>query len=456
MKEFIKKYKFNITILIIYATITLIGIIFHENWRDEAQSWLIARDLNFIDIFKQMKFEGHPCLWHFIIAPFVKLGFPYFVQNIIAWLIMCTTTGLILWKLSFNKYVKILIIFSAPFLYYYSVIARSYCLIPLAIVLIAITYKNRKEKPIQYVLSISFLAHTHVLMLGLVGILYLFFFFEELILKFNKKTKEERRLIIISFVIAIVGLILLFLQLFSSIDTNSQVEGNMEINNDTGRFLYEIVVNIVSKTLGNENYGVIVCVISILMAETISQLINNTKNTLIMLIGIGFQLGVYLFIYADLSYQKIFTSLFIIIFCYFIQDENQKKISFIWFETSLVFILMLNCILGINAFAKDVQYEFSDAKNTAEFINYNINESSTFIVSSIPYASAIIPYTNSYKFWSPQINNYYTFVTWNADLIKGYTLDEFEKTIVNNFENRDNIYFIYCYNWGEGRIRNFS
>ena len=43
----------------IYLIISFIIIILHEAWRDEAQSWLIARDLSFIDILKQMKFEGH-------------------------------------------------------------------------------------------------------------------------------------------------------------------------------------------------------------------------------------------------------------------------------------------------------------------------------------------------------------------------------------------------------------
>lgn len=73
MKEYIKKNKFNIIITVIYAIITLVIIMYHENWRDEAQSWLIARELGLIDIFKQMKYEGHPALWYLILAPFAKL-----------------------------------------------------------------------------------------------------------------------------------------------------------------------------------------------------------------------------------------------------------------------------------------------------------------------------------------------------------------------------------------------
>lgn len=73
MKEYIKKNKFNILITLIYSIATLTVILFHESWRDEAQSWLIARDLGIIDIFKQMKYEGHPALWYLILVPFAKL-----------------------------------------------------------------------------------------------------------------------------------------------------------------------------------------------------------------------------------------------------------------------------------------------------------------------------------------------------------------------------------------------
>jgi hypothetical protein len=44
--------------LIIYTSIVCIACCFHEPWEDEAQAWLIARDLSPIEIVKQMRFEG--------------------------------------------------------------------------------------------------------------------------------------------------------------------------------------------------------------------------------------------------------------------------------------------------------------------------------------------------------------------------------------------------------------
>ena len=72
-----KKLTFKNIILLIYIIFTLIITLHHEPWRDEAQSWLIAKNLNILEIINQMKYEGHPCLWHLILLPFAKLNFPY-------------------------------------------------------------------------------------------------------------------------------------------------------------------------------------------------------------------------------------------------------------------------------------------------------------------------------------------------------------------------------------------
>lgn len=458
MKEFIKKNKFNICVMFIYSIVTLIAVIFHENWRDEAQSWLIARDLSFIDIFKQMRYEGHPCLWHFILAPFAKLGLPYVTENIISFLIMNITAFLILNKCPLNKFLKVLILFSAPFIYYYPVISRSYCLIPLALALIAITYKTRKEKPIRYVLSITLLAHTHVLMLGVVGILYLFFFVEELILKFNKKNKQEKKAIIISLLIAIIGLLLLFVQLYSSIDTNSYVEENFELDENKLDLLFIIIYTIFARILGNTNLIFNIIVFFITLVVLIYQFILNKKITSMMLVSICFQLFVYLFIYSDLVNQKSLTMLLIIIFFAWIEqyediDNTKKKLPV--FEIYLCFILAFSCIFGVRSVSREIKYKYSYAKETAGFINNNISEDAIFIPSDIPFSSAIIPFTNVKKFWSPQINDYFSFVTWNEETASSYYINDFKNVIDEKFNDKNNIYFIYCYNWTEEGLQWF-
>ena len=456
MKDFLKKNWFNICILFIYSLITLILVMFHENWRDEAQSWLIARDLNFIDIFKQMKYEGHPCLWHYIVAPFAKLGFPYIMQNIIAWAIMCITSALVLWKSNISKFLKVLIVFSAPFIYFYSAIARSYALIPLALALIAITYKNRKEKPIHYVLSITFLAHTHVLMLGLVGALFVFFFFEELILKFKNKTGKEKKLLLISLIVAIVGLLVLVLELYSSIGTNPAADGKIAINENMFKFCGKIIYKITENISGNDSKIVNWAIIIGFICVAIYGLIRNTKNTVILIISIAFQICIYLFVYADLDYQKVFTTLLVLMFYLWIGKYEERKKVTIAIETYLVFVLVFNCVLGIKSGIEEIKNEYSNAKLCADYIESNISKDSVFITSNIPFSTAIIPYTDGYKFWSPQTCDYFTFATWNEETNSSYTLGEFFSRIEETFKETDNIYFLYCNNWNDEAIAKFK
>ena len=125
-----------------------------------------------------MKYEGHFLLWYLILMPFAKLGFPYYTTNIISWLITCISVWLILDKAPFKFYKRVLLIFTFPLLYLYPIISRCYCLIPLAIVLMSIFYKDRKEKPLKYLISIVLLANTHVIMLGMVGIVLLDYIWE--------------------------------------------------------------------------------------------------------------------------------------------------------------------------------------------------------------------------------------------------------------------------------------
>ena len=83
-------------VLLAYVLFNLSFILCHENWRDEAQAWLLARDLSIPELFEQMSYEGHPCLWHLLLMPLVRLGLPYISMNILSLLIMAAAVALFL------------------------------------------------------------------------------------------------------------------------------------------------------------------------------------------------------------------------------------------------------------------------------------------------------------------------------------------------------------------------
>ena len=454
MKEFFKKNKFNIIVLFIYSVTTFIIMLYHESWRDEAQTWLIAKNLNFIEIFQQMKYEGHPCLWIYMVLPFAKLGFPYITQNIICWIIMNITVAILLWKTSVDKLIKVLIIFSAPFIYYYSIIARNYCLIPLALVLIAALYKDRGKKPIQYVAAITLLAHTHILMLGLVGILYTLFFIEELFIHFKTKTKTEKKWIIVSLIIAILGLIILFLQLYGSTSENAVINKKDEFE---FKYLDEIIpiAELITKSLtdvidDNICFSIILSILIIM----IHGMIKHPRETLIYIVAVAFNLYVFIFIYSNLSLQKASIYLLLLIFLLLLQSKDDEKKENYLLEGILIIILVLNIGTGIKAVNKDIKNQYSCSRETAKYIKENIRKSDTIITSHVPSASALIPYLNGYTFWNPQICEYFTYSTWNDELMREYSIQEFIDNTKEYIKDKENVYFIFCYNWQEERFKN--
>lgn len=466
IKEKINSKNLDIIILLIYAIITfIITIIFHEKWRDEAQAWLIARDLDFVGILKQMGYEGHPPLWHFILMPFAKLGFPYMTMSVISWAISCITSWLIIKKAPFKRKTKILILLSAPFIYFYPTIARSYCLIPLATTLIAINYPKRNEKKISYVLSVLFLAYTHVLMLGLVGILYLLFFLEQLF--FTKKSKNDIKKLVVALAIAIIGLLCLALILMGSIKSNNDVSvaGTLQIRAHSPQmFIRLIKLHIKNITyllwkleggivgvIGNTSGFQTICFIAIIML-LILEFKTNIVNAVVLCVSCLWQFFIYLFIYADTAEQKVNTLFIIFIFIAWLNTtdkENKKNLNNEYIKKIIIqfcmFVLILSDIYGLSAIQNEIKYLYSDAKNVANFIEEELEEDAILVGINAPTPTSIVPFTKNKKIWNACSNSYYTYMVWDENANVDLPINQIINNIKENFSSKDNVYLIESY-----------
>lgn len=474
MKEFVKKNKINLVVMLCYSIITFIILLFHESWRDEAQAWLIARDLNIIDIFRQMKYEGHPVIWYLILVPFAKLGLPYIFVKIVSWLICNIAVWLILKKAPFNTFIKILFIFSMPMIYLYPSISRSYCLIPLAITLVAIYFGQRHEKPIQYILSILFLANTHVIMYGMVGILLLLFYIEELIQNRKTNSKEQKKKVYISLIVIIVGLILTLIPILISMTTNTDVSltSNTSIFENTKSKMENAYGKIMTGCFG-ENELILKIMAIALIILLCYEIRYHFKNALIIIFTEGLQFLIYTYVYMG-SEQRVSTLILLMMFIFWIQNDKKEKTVNInknekelvnnqkylkrqkrkeqltnAAEYILVFVLIINIVNGIDAVNKEIKTNYSSAYETSKWIKDNLEDDSIFICTSMPLSSAIIPYIGKDVFWSPQTLDYFSFTTWDEDYRTGYSLRDLQKRVKDNFETDQNLYLIYTYDFNE-------
>jgi hypothetical protein len=127
----------------------------HEPWFDEAQAWLIARDLNPGELIGHfIRYEGTPPLWHLLLMLPAKAGLPYASLQILSIALMGAGVWLLLRHSPFPLGFKILLPFTFFCFYQYTVVARSYALILPFLGGMALAHPSRWTKPIPFMLLI--------------------------------------------------------------------------------------------------------------------------------------------------------------------------------------------------------------------------------------------------------------------------------------------------------------
>ena len=399
MKYLKNKLTYKNILLLIYVIITFIITINHEPWRDEAQSWLIAKNLNIIDIIKQMKYEGHPCLWHLFLYPFTRLNFPYKYINIISWLIGCISTGIIIKKSPFSNYTTTALILSTPILYYYVVLSRSYCLVLFFIATLLHFYQNRKKRPILYGINLALLTNTHILICPLVGFLMLKHFYELITDKTNLKPK------IISFIIQILGVILLILQLATSLSNNAETGYIISAN------LFESLI-LLLKVMVNDNpilfitiFFSLISIIFVLFKQKFIFIATITTLLFFILINI--------YIYT-LGTQHIGIIILSILFYSYMYIKEHPKNKLL--EISLLIFFLSTIPYSLELSIKDITNKFTNSKDVATYITNNIPKNTTFLCVTDDKVLSIVPYLDkNYKFISHYTKKEFTYITWSNE-----------------------------------------
>jgi len=197
-------------VLMIWVVVTNFTIRYHEKWADEAQAWLIARDLDLRTIwFHELRYEGSPGLWHTIL--WVAQHVFHARYGAISFLgVSCAFAGVValLFISPFPHPVRWLIAFSYFFLYQYAVIARSYVLFPLFCLVAARQFRDLK-RPHLFALTLvplaNLTAHGSLMAFGL-ALAYAFRFVTQWSLHDDKTRKW--------FLVSAAGIVLMYVFLF--------------------------------------------------------------------------------------------------------------------------------------------------------------------------------------------------------------------------------------------------
>ena len=150
---------------------------YHEKWADEAQAWLIARDLDLRTIwFHELRYEGSPGLWHTIL--WVAQHVFHAKYGALGYIGMAGATAgaaLLIFEAPFPRYIRWPLAFTYFMVYQYAVIARPYTLLPLLAFAAAMLFKDIQH-PERMTIILVLLANLSLhgtILAGCLGLAYL-------------------------------------------------------------------------------------------------------------------------------------------------------------------------------------------------------------------------------------------------------------------------------------------
>ncbi|MBS1772182.1 MAG: hypothetical protein JST82_04935 [Bacteroidetes bacterium] len=419
----------------IYALLVLYGVTNHEPWRDEAQSYLAARDNSISGLFTFLPSEGHPPLWYLIIMPFVKMGLPYAFQNYLAAAFAIGGVFILLFRTSVPFVVKLLVPFSYFFLYEYAVFARDYCLIVFFVSAIIALYPQRFEKPWLFAGSVACLFNTQMLMFTLAVAIALLFIIDAM------QQKKLNGQVLGSFALmCVAGLYLIpFIVMKSSANI---------FDADITDHTQEMLVTASFGLLINDNTDVGM----LLLLGLLIPLVARPKALMVAVIGLS---GImYILGYKFVGGIRHCGLLFMVMIAsyaiaeYYKDDKwNIKKWTGVvqyggWL---LAGVALMQLSYTSEHYTDDIKLNYSDSKTVADIINKNTQGNAVLSAYPAAYACSIVPYLKKHtKTFYPESRRYGSFYINDSFYHKTVPEEVFIKTTLDSLRNYNGDVFLVC------------
>jgi hypothetical protein len=407
----------------------------HEMWRDEIQPWLLARDSSSIsELFANLKYEGHPGLWHLLLVPLTRYSdSPILMQ----YLHMVIATGSIYLLARYSPFSwpqKILLALSYYLFYEYSIISRNYAIGVFLLFAFCSLFPSRKKYPIAIALTLFLLSHTSVLGTILAIALSLSMVVERYVsqkdgglfrdFKFNHYA---------ALAVIVFGIVSAIIQLKPPVDSGFAPEWHFHADvlrltstlQTIGKAYFpipEIGLHYWnSQNVFFNHYASIIAILAMFLFA--KSLLNRPSAGLFFLLA-SFALLTFFYV-KYIGYMRHHGFLFLVLIAalwiaphstrinYLGMSKNNKGPSNIIMEPLFILILSAQVIGGLIATYHEYKYVFSQSKNVAQFILDNKFDSLN-IIGDVSYAvSPIAGYLNKSAFFYSDAHRYGTFVRWD-------------------------------------------
>lgn len=434
----------------------------HEMWRDELQAWLLARDsISITELFQNLKYEGHPGLWHLLLYPLTRISkIPESMQLLHVGIAMANVYMIMRYS-PFKRFQKILLSTGYFFIFEYTLISRNYGIGVFLIFCCCTLFQNRKQGTVLFSILIGLMAHTNVL-----GLISSICFVITILFDRLDRAKSSRILHdqyshlndLVSILIASTGIITSIVQLkppsdsgfASSWNFNFDLEKILELPNQIFHAYLPIPINGLNfweTNLLKENTLLTIAAsifLSVVILLSISYFVHRRTA---FVLYISMTMGLLIFFYVKYSggirhhgylYIALLAALWISPSCG--QPSSIKTLlenkSYATMDINIVLSRCLTTLFtiqsmgGIIACINDYKYPFSSAKETAEYIKSKNLVNSLIIGHKSPSASAVSGYINRKSIYYLDASRNGTFIRWD-DKRKRYNTEH----ILNYFDN---------------------
>ncbi|HZJ41446.1 MAG TPA: hypothetical protein VFD51_00265 [Patescibacteria group bacterium] len=398
----------------VFLIITVWAICNHSPWRDEAQSWLLIRDLNLPELINQMPYEGTPPLWHLLVYPLAKLNLPYVSQSILHYLLALSSVFILIFFSPLPKKAKLILPFTYYLLFEYIVIARNYNLTALLLFIIASIYSIRFKRPILYASLLFLLAWTNVHSLAMAFLLTSLFIYDLI-----KKQLDNKKNLTAVFVM-VSGIFSAILMLVPQLD---QYSGFTFLG---FRPIAQSLASALFPFFANPNLPIFVSIIvSLLWLPFIISLLKSWRAKIIFIIPVLWLEFIFLFKHSGyLRHYGLILIFFIFAWWLDLIIIKRKSIYKQSLYAKIILILFLVCLVinsgyAFNFFYKTNKMFFSGSQEMAQYLKDNNLDQEEIATYPSYSGSALLPYLPGKEFYQLDAQKKATFLTWNNDFFNG-------------------------------------
>lgn len=464
-EKWIKKNYFKLIVFLMYLSFNGVLLCRHEMWRDEVNVWLMGRDMSIIQLFQEIKYQGHPCLWYLLIMPFAKLELSCRIMGVISYSIMGLGAAIYIWKAPVNMVIKAITLFSPIFTYYYADIARGYCLVAFLIILLAYFYSVRNEKPLFYGLLLGLLIQADTIALPVAGMISVMWLFENLGMSIKNKECNVVVTAVKGLWIPLASLLLWILQFYQVSDSPVYQVTSFGLS-DFIKAVVDYCIYIIERITGWEKS---ICVWFYIILFAGSCIISYLGKNMWPLIVFGTTIlffGVFSCMIYQLNIWHFISLLFVYIWMLWVyaqkkrdreeqglylpkKQENFYKYSFMVLEILLAIIAIFMFIRWNlpteNSGLQNALYgSYSDGEKAAQYIVDNVDTEELILTTDVAFASTILGFANEHRAYYAGSMEVTSYADWSEKQTQTIAYEELLKKIKSEYSEKDSFILIKC------------